>query len=670
MKKLCKLLLVFVLLCSIAGIICVFAEGESGGDLSKLNVPKYVYEYDEPILISAIGSGENYVGIYFPDDPYSLRWVYIDATKENGVGSGVEFDIKTAGFDGSNSCQTFPVGEYEIKLKPNDNLAATAWVKIKIVPPADAPVPEKPVSATYEIKNPGSGYAEGTLTVTVSETEVAKNIVPYWANENGILEEYTALAKFKVKGTENVFEFPKGQIIPEGATKLRIYVSNFFDQRSEEYYEIDLPKDSGYKDPGEPIAEFQVVSDIHIVESNSHIHTEHYIAMLNDIAANSKNSIGIFMVGDMTDNGKANEYKKLESLHQSVEGLPPYFMAVGNHDLWGGTLAEKNKVFLKYAKLPDGSNPESTHYDFWLNGYHFVFLGNDNLVNMIDCTLSDETLAWLDKTLAEDRDKNRPTFLFIHQGMYNTVAGTLSGEGWHGLVNSSEIKLKLVLKKYPEVVMFNGHSHWDLDSKRNMYPAKSSMPNIFNTAAVGYLCSVYNSLNAERVDGSEGYYVRVYEDKILVLGREFVEGKWSANTQFAIEIPNGTGPKKSTVSFDTAGIGTKPDDAKVNPGEKVILPTISADGYIFEGWFTDSKFKKEFDPESAIDADITLYAKWSEAPVPTPTPTEETPSTTAEPTTAPQSNNGIVIVIIVSAVAVVVIGVVVAVVVITKKKKK
>ena len=35
--------------------------------------------------------------------------------------------------------------------------------------------------------------------------------------------------------------------------------------------------------------------------------------------------------------------------------------------------------------------------------------------------------------------------------------------------------------------------------------------------------------------GSEGYYIRIYKDKVLVLGRNFETGEWVSSAQFVVE---------------------------------------------------------------------------------------------------------------------------------------
>ncbi len=514
------------------------ALSNSGGDLTRLNVPKTEYEYTEPINISAIGTGKDWVGIYKPEASASIYWTYIDVSQNKGVGSGVEFDIKKAANKNSGAPAELPAGNYIIRLMPNDssNLSlAVAWVEVVIKQPtsSEAELPEKPLSVEYELKDKTSGYSEGKLTVKLAKDNPAKDIVCYWANNSGRLPEYTSLAKFKVTGETTVRQLPSHTLIPAGATKLHVYTS-LNGMLSEEYYEVTLPKDAASKPLGFPLFEFQVVSDIHINEGNTHVHNKNYVNMLKDIVEVAPNSEGLFIVGDIADHGYAGEWENFVKLHASVEDAPKYYLTLGNHDLYNGGYESQINQFLKYTQLPEGGKAESCHYDFWLEGFHYVFLGNDaGPVGGSRTTLLPKTLEWLDKTLAEGRDENKPTFLFLHQSIYDTIAGSLPGQGWDGVVDHEN--LSAVLKKYPEVIMFNGHSHWVLDSEMCMYPKTEELPTIFNTASVAYLWTSYNIVEGEHADGSHGYYISVYEDKIVVQGRDFTNKEWISSAQFVVE---------------------------------------------------------------------------------------------------------------------------------------
>lgn len=70
-----------------------------------------------------------------------------------------------------------------------------------------------------------------------------------------------------------------------------------------------------------------------------------------------------------------------------------------------------------------------------------------------------------------------------------------------------------------------------------------------------------------------------------------------------------------TVKFDTNGHGhaTVPADQTVELNGKATKPADpTAEGYVFRGWYTTAACTTEFDFNTPIAADTTLYAKWDE----------------------------------------------------------
>ena len=66
------------------------------------------------------------------------------------------------------------------------------------------------------------------------------------------------------------------------------------------------------------------------------------------------------------------------------------------------------------------------------------------------------------------------------------------------------------------------------------------------------------------------------------------------------------------VVFNTNGHDTAPNSQSVNIGGKATHPDdLTAEGYIFGGWLTDSECTEAYNFDSEISGNITLYAKWT-----------------------------------------------------------
>ena len=70
--------------------------------------------------------------------------------------------------------------------------------------------------------------------------------------------------------------------------------------------------------------------------------------------------------------------------------------------------------------------------------------------------------------------------------------------------------------------------------------------------------------------------------------------------------------KNYTVTFNANGHGTAPSSQTVTAGSRASRPSNpTASGYTFGGWYTDSSCTNAFDFSTSINANVTLYAKWT-----------------------------------------------------------
>ena len=89
------------------------------------------------------------------------------------------------------------------------------------------------------------------------------------------------------------------------------------------------------------------------------------------------------------------------------------------------------------------------------------------------------------------------------------------------------------------------------------------------------------------------------------------------------------------ITFNANGHGTAPAAQTVTSGSKATKPTDpTASGYTFGGWYTDSACTKAYSFDTAVTANITLYAKWTA--VTTPAPSTPAPTNTTTPTPTPE----------------------------------
>ena len=389
---------------------------------------------------------------------------------------------------------------------------------------------QAPISAEYKRTSDKPGYADGILTIRY-EGQLPAEYKAYWADENGILDDYTAFAPILCTGEETVYTLVSDTLIPIGADRILVYAADE-EQTSEAAACAMLPEGAGDYTLGKPLYEMQVQSDIHIALDQNHPHNRHFAMVLEEIKKLSPNSLGLFINGDTADSADPLQYENCQEIIRNAgEGAPNVYFAIGNHDLG----FDNTPYEIRLANFLKGTNntwSDKVYFDRWISGVHFIFLGGEKSY-CGDAWLGEEQLSWLDEKLAENRDTHRAKYVFLHQGMIDTVAGCFAYQKWHGVTQTEE--LSAILKKYPEAILFSGHSHWVLNSPHTMRLRDEKLCTIFNTSSGGYTWNdACNETNAGLV-GCEGYYFYGYEDKVIARGRDFLAGKWIASAQFAVE---------------------------------------------------------------------------------------------------------------------------------------
>ena len=652
-----SMLATVMILALLSGIVCLPVSAfnpDIYGDYDLWS-DKTVYEEGDPIWVTGFVENNStdpnkpaWIGLIVRNHSEwgGLRYVY-----PKDINNDQPLDLAAGGRGGNHNLapyQSLPVGEYTIVLVPDDlPLAGNVNNKQHILMSIDIEIVKKkmdpakaPVAATYEISNPSSGMANGKVTVTLPADHGAAGVQAFWGTATGKLEDYTGLAVHEVsaKATEVKFNMVRNTFIPPNATHLLVYSVNGVGDLSEKYVSVALPEGCTYSFPaGKPLIEFQAISDIHI---STEIREEHYKAMLNDVATNSPDSIGIFAAGDNVDSGPIDAWwEKLWELYDEVDGLPHLYLAIGNHEFSGYSSYEPAITqFLKYLRLPDDIEmpTEFPYYDTWINDYHFIVLGNTVYEPGVRATIGDEQYEWLEEKLGEATDE-RPIFLFMHQGMMNTVSGTSESERWWGI--NDDARLRKLLKEYPNVFFFTGHTHSMMDAPNCMYGGGKNAA-MFNTGSVGDL---WVPSTGESIVGSQGLYVQVYGDKVLVRGRDFTTGQWVASAQFVVN-------ERYSVPADTTALAA----------EITVVEALTPNDYTAESWvslseaLTAAKAAQTSKAQAEIDAALASLKAAREALVKVSTEPEGTPGKW----------------FILPLCALAVIGVVVAIVVVYVKKRK
>ncbi|MEO1773380.1 MAG: phosphodiesterase [Pseudomonadota bacterium] len=152
------------------------------------------------------------------------------------------------------------------------------------------------------------------------------------------------------------------------------------------------------------------ITDLHMrlpeTPLSGSVATQPFIAAAVD-ALITRDPDAVIVTGDLTDIGSAEEYALLRA---ELDRLPmPCFVIPGNHDRCDAMRA----AFRDHAYLP-AEGP----INWVIEGFPVRLVGLDSVVpGASHGMLSEETLAWLDRTLGVDQ---RPTIAAIHHPPFPT----------------------------------------------------------------------------------------------------------------------------------------------------------------------------------------------------------------------------------------------------------
>ncbi|SPF56300.1 putative phosphohydrolase [Candidatus Desulfosporosinus infrequens] len=279
---------------------------------------------------------------------------------------------------------------------------------------------------------------------------------------------------------------------------------------------------------------FVVVSDIHIARSGA---IRNFSALLDD-NENSKPD-ALIVVGDLGD-GLPRDYTTLrnELAEYKMKINYPIYWTIGNHEYYGG--------FYKYGlwspkTFPNGETEaiaidrflmlakrDKVYGDAWINDYHFIFLGSEksrmsDITNADLAFLSDAQLDWFQTVLTDNEQPHKPLFVFLHQPIaYYTLEGVQPSYVIQGQ------RLHDILLQHPEIIMFNGHTHYELDFRNNASDASFTMINSSSLA---------NPMDTHRrpiIDSAPGLTVEVFSDKVIIKGRNFLGPNWISTAEITI----------------------------------------------------------------------------------------------------------------------------------------
>lgn len=283
-------------------------------------------------------------------------------------------------------------------------------------------------------------------------------------------------------------------------------------------------------DLGTPLYTFGLLSDTHVDGDGD---DEAYsISDLNNAIKffNDEGCEFIAYCGDMTHDGADEDFTALKSC-LDTSSIPNYTIR-GNHDCKNTVDTYKNATGMEQD------------YTITKNNDLFVFLSLDNDNSRgTDGGLTQEKVDWLTNII--NNSNHQRIFLFYHYFFRNT-----SGDGGGGyypystigdntLVSYAQDFVNLI-KNTPNLIFVHGHSHMkfeleDTCPNANHYHEEGKWYDIHVPSSAKPRSSDGTSLQT-LYEGSQGYAVEVYSDKVLFKPRDFIANEYLVQYAYIVEL--------------------------------------------------------------------------------------------------------------------------------------
>lgn len=267
-------------------------------------------------------------------------------------------------------------------------------------------------------------------------------------------------------------------------------------------------------DKNEKSYSFGALSDVHVVYDTAADDFKRALTYFNNDADVAFTCI----CGDLTDNGTEAQIQQYKEIVDNYSPDTPVYAVAGNHENY---LSTSSAYFSNYTGKP-------LYYSFTHNNDVFIMMG---IVSGTETQIFTEgQLQWLYETLEANR--NRRCFLFFHIPPAEGCGDILDVYTYTKLSTAVTSQVfKSLLKHYPNVIFFHGHTHMKFYLQQYGMTANYDrifgchsihIPSLSVPRDVDISSATYRTIYAE----SEGYVVDVYKNGIHLRGRDFVKGEF------------------------------------------------------------------------------------------------------------------------------------------------
>lgn len=235
----------------------------------------------------------------------------------------------------------------------------------------------------------------------------------------------------------------------------------------------------------------------------------------------------------------------------------------GNHEHWDSdakVIAMTDAEIKLYTGYPLYYTVSNEPTDEESRNYYSSTVGNDVFIMcgyIGSLQFNDTTIQWLYETF--EKYRNRRCFLFVHAPIDDAqhCGDALNVITWDGIGNYKTVFVKL-LSHYRNVIWFHGHTHAMLEMQEYLQSLSTPLPanydftdgvHSIHVPATAISRDISSGSRYDDVTTSQGYLMDVYENHIVLKGRDFVKGEFIPIAQYCLDTTLKTVESKTASYF-------------------------------------------------------------------------------------------------------------------------
>lgn len=307
-------------------------------------------------------------------------------------------------------------------------------------------------------------------------------------------------------------DFIPQNVAPEEARKIGVYNANGKRVCGFELGHLAFPSDLGTK-----LYSFGVLSDIHVSQDTGEADFRRALTYFQD----TEKVDFVCIAGDLTQYAETAEWELYAQCVAEESENTPVYPVGGNHDAYGSGLTDT--IFNQYTG-------HKTFYTFSQGNDVFIMLSQAAWASQSGGAQPFYTSGLQALYEALEANRNKRCFVFQHLFPWGKAGDPLECYGSNSFFGTQGTVIYSLMEHYPNALWFHGHSHQMFEVQsihdKATYDFDFGCHNIHIPSCALPVNVTASGTRTQLSEGSQGYVVDVYENAVVLRGRDFISGEF------------------------------------------------------------------------------------------------------------------------------------------------